>query len=203
MSDADGCGVVITTSSAFGRPGPRKSPYRRYPEPSQAAARRLAPPHIRKELFERTLQSRPSPKDRTIGAREHADGNQFHPPSGDGHEHTIQIGGLRMHAEQSRQREPVDVGVNGGRIITERRESGGKIRGDGRFADTAFAGCYGENTGFDARLIKGVLLAIGFETCNELGELVLAHGSDFDTRQQRRIRVGCHRSVDLVGDGLR
>ena len=108
-----------------------------------------------------------------------------------------------MHAEQSRQRESIDVGINGGRIITERRESGGKIRGDGRFADTAFAGCYGENTGFDARLVEGVLLALGFETGNELGELVLTHRSDFDARQQRCIRVGCHRSVDLVGDGLR
>ena len=108
-----------------------------------------------------------------------------------------------MHAKQSRQRESIDVGINGGRIITERRESGGKIRGDGRFADTALAGCYGENTGFDARLVEGILLALGFETGNELGELVLAHRSDFDARQQRCIRVGCHRSVDLVGDGLR
>ena len=63
-----------------------------------------------------------------------------------------------MHAKQSRQRESIDVGINGGRIITERRESGGKIRGDGRFADTALAAHYGNDLFYFGKLIGCFLL---------------------------------------------
>ncbi len=89
-----------------------------------------------------------------------------------------------MHAEQPRQRETVDVGVDGGGIVAERRERGGQIGGDRRFADAAFAGGDGEDAGFDAGFVERVLFTFGFEVGDQLGEFVSAHGADFDVRKQ-------------------
>ena len=64
---------------------------------------RLAPPYVRQDLCLGALQARPTPQNRPVSTGEHADGDQFHAPRGDRHEHAIQIGGLCMHAEQARQ----------------------------------------------------------------------------------------------------
>ena len=74
-------------------------------------------------------------------------------------------------------------------VVPQCGKCGSKIRSDGRLADASFAGCYGENTGFDARLVERILFAFGLEACHKLGELVLTHGPDFDARQQCRFRI--------------
>ena len=164
---------------------------------------RASPPHIRQELFQRALQAWPAPQDRALGTGEHADGHEFDAPRDHRHEHAVQIGRLRMHAEQPRKREPIDVRVDGRGIVAERCECGGEIRGDRGFADSALAGSNCEDPRVHARLGERVLPAFGLELGDEIRELVLAHRAHFDMGDERRLRVGFHGAVDLARDGFR
>ena len=168
---------------------------------------RLAPPHIGQELLQRTLQSRSTPQNRTVRPREHADRNQLHTPRGHRHEHAVQIRRLRMHTEQARQGKTVDIRVDGGGIVAERRERGRKIRGHGGLAHTALAGRDGEHAGLDARFAERVLSTLGLERLHEIGQLALWHGTDLDMGNKRDIGgvgtgIGADGAVDLIGDGL-
>ena len=96
---------------------------------------------------------------------------------------------MRVHAEQSRQREAVDVGVDGRGVVAQCGKGRGKVGGDRRFADASFARCDSEDTGLDAWLVERVLFAFRLETSHQLGELVVAHGTDLDMRLQRGIRI--------------
>ena len=83
---------------------------------------RIPPPHVRQELFQRTLQTRPAPQNRTVGTGEHANRNQLDTPCGHRHQHAVEVRRLRVHAEQLRQRKTVDVRVDGRGVVPERRE---------------------------------------------------------------------------------
>ena len=53
----------------------------------------------------------------------------------------------------------------------------------------ALTGGDGEDAGLDTRFAEGVLLAFGLEVGDQIGQLVTAHRTDFDMRQQLCARI--------------
>ena len=103
------------------------------------------------QLLQGLADHRAAPNDGLVGIDQKADGHHLDAAFGfDGNQFFVLLVRFAvLHAQHGRLARTVEVGIQYAHACAHACHGGGKIGGGGGFADTAFAGCNGDNV-FDA-----------------------------------------------------